>query len=83
MGEWLLVGALFHHQRDGAAAGDFAEVEIEAVLLGGEFAIRFVGAGEEPVEQAPARSGAEIRGGLSERGGGSGPVAEQARFGFA
>ena len=43
VGEWLLVRALFHHQRRGAAARDFAEVEIEAVLFGGEFAIRFVG----------------------------------------
>ena len=82
VGERLLVRALFHDQRRGAAAGDFAEVEIEAVLLGGELAIGLVGAGEEPLEQVLARSGAEVRGGLGERGGGRGPVAEQARIGF-
>ena len=50
--ERLLVCALFHDKSGGAAARDLAEIEIEAVLLGGKLPIGFVGAGEIPLEQA-------------------------------
>ena len=82
VGERLLVCALFHDQRHGAAAGDLAQVEIEAVLLAGEFAVGLVGTRKEPLEQALACGGAEVRGGLSKRGGGLGPGAEQAGLGL-
>ena len=82
VGERLLSGALVHHQGNGAAAGDLAKVEIEAVLLRREFPVGLPGTREEPVEQVPARGGREVAGGLGEGRAGIRPGAEQAGFGF-
>ena len=43
VGERLLVGALFHHQRHGRRGSRSAAVEIEPVLFSGEFAIGLAG----------------------------------------
>ena len=61
---------------------DLAKVEIEAVLLGSEFAIGLVGTRKEPLEQALARGGGEVGGGLGQGGGGIGPSVKQAGLGL-
>ena len=50
------------------------------MLFGGQLAIRFEAAGEEPIEQVSARGRRERGGGIGQ--GGIGPDAQQAGFGF-